>query len=256
MFWPKMTIRQTLRQVCATLAVVLPGIAVAQTCTETQFEQTRYALCRVESAQDLRLFLTAPDGAVYGSFGRIDAELAKAGQALVFAMNAGMYHRDRQPVGLYVENGTALTRLITAGSAGNFGMRPNGVFCIGDDGGFSVIESRDFAARSPACRYATQSGPMLVIDGEFHPRFLADSPSRLIRNGVGVSTDGRSAWFVVSSDRVNFMEFARFFRERLHTPQALYFDGNVCLVELYFTTDRFKFPLRIFNQFYTIEIGF
>jgi uncharacterized protein YigE (DUF2233 family) len=68
---------------------------------------------------------------------------------------------------------------------------------------------------------------MLVIDGALHPRFIADSPSRYIRNGVGVSADGSRAYFVISQGRVNFAEFARLFRDALGTPQALYFDGNV-----------------------------
>ncbi|MCA3460144.1 MAG: phosphodiester glycosidase family protein, partial [Rhodobacter sp.] len=60
-----------------------------------------------------------------------------------------------------------------------------------------------------------------------HPRFIPDSPSRYIRNGVGVSADGSRAYFVISQGRVNFAEFARLFRDALRTPQALYFDGNV-----------------------------
>ena len=34
-------------------------------------------------------------------------------------------------------------------------------------------------------RLATQSGPMLVIDGKLHPRFEENGASRYIRNGVG-----------------------------------------------------------------------
>jgi uncharacterized protein YigE (DUF2233 family) len=124
-----------------------------------------------------------------------------------------------------IENGTERARLVTSDGPGNFGLLPNGVFCIADR--FRVVESRTFAADAPECRYATQSGPMLVIDGAIHPRFIPDSPSRYIRNGVGVSADGGTAWFVVSRDRVNFTEFARFFRDGLGSPQALYFDGNV-----------------------------
>jgi uncharacterized protein YigE (DUF2233 family) len=212
------------------LAVVLgllPLAAAAQTCTNQIFNDATYSVCEVDASQDLRLFLYDGQGAVLGTFGRIDAELAAEGKQLVFAMNAGMYHRDRRPVGLYVENGEQVTPIITAGSAGNFGMRPNGVFCIGPDGDFSIVESRAHAATPPNCRHATQSGPLLVIDGAYHPRFIADSPSRLIRNGVGVSRDGQRAFFVMSSNRVNFLEFATFFREGLGLRQALYLDGNI-----------------------------
>ena len=42
-------------------------------------------------------------------------------------MNAGMYHADYSPVGLYVSDGEQSHDLVTAGGAGNFGMLPNGV---------------------------------------------------------------------------------------------------------------------------------
>jgi uncharacterized protein YigE (DUF2233 family) len=103
------------------------------------------------------------------------------------------------------------------------------VFCIAEGRAdrFRVIESRRFAADPPDCRFATQSGPMLVIDGALHPRFLPDSPSRYVRNGVGVSADGTRALFAISQSPVNFTEFARLFRDGLGLPQALYLDGSI-----------------------------
>lgn len=186
-----------------------------------------YMVCEVAAGADLRLFHTAPDGAVCGSFTRIDEVLATRGQALVFAMNAGMYHEDRAPVGLLVESGVIRSPIVTAKGPGNFGLLPNGVFCVRDDGRFAVIESRAFASAPPACMQATQSGPMLVIDGALHPRFLPDSDSRYVRNGVGVSADGTRAVFAVSDRAVTFHEFGRLFRDGLGLPQALYFDGQV-----------------------------
>jgi uncharacterized protein YigE (DUF2233 family) len=89
-----------------------------------------------------------------------------------------------------------------------------------------VVESRAFAEARPVCRYATQSGPMLVIDGALHPKFLATSDSLYVRNGVGVTEDGRAV-MVISNDAVNFHSFARLFRDVLDTPNALYLDGNI-----------------------------
>jgi uncharacterized protein YigE (DUF2233 family) len=195
-------------------------------CRSESFEGTGYAVCEAAAGQDLRLFLTAPDGAVYGSFSRVAAAMAAEGRTLAFAMNAGMYHDDRSPVGLLIEDGTKRAPIITAKGPGNFGMRPNGVFCVTATG-FAVIESRAFAGAPPACRHATQSGPMLVIGGALHPRFIADSDSRFIRNGVGVSADGSRAVFAISDAPVNFHAFARFFRDHLGLPVALYFDGQV-----------------------------
>jgi prepilin-type processing-associated H-X9-DG protein len=67
---------------------------------------------------------------------------------------------------------------------------------------------------------------MLVIEGALHPRFAAGSDSLNYRNGVGVTEDGH-AHFVISNEVVNFHSFARFFRDVLNTPNALFFDGSV-----------------------------
>lgn len=213
-------------------------------CREMQHEGLTHVVCEVAAGDDLRLFHSGPDGVPLGSFGRIDAMLEPQGQTLAFAMNAGMYHADRRPVGLYIENGQQAAPLVTAAGPGNFGMRPNGVFCIRPDGGFAIIESRAFAAAPPDCRDATQSGPMLVIDGALHPRFLPDSASRFVRNGIGISADGRRAVLAISRSRVNFHEFARLFRDALQLPQALYFDGNVSrLYAPNLGRDDFGFPM-------------
>lgn len=204
--------------------LLAPVAAEAAECRDTSFEAASYTLCEVTLAEDLRLFHSGPDG-TYGSFRNVDAALGAEGSALGFAMNAGMYHRDLAPVGLYVEEGVEVSRLVTRDGPGNFGLLPNGVFCIGAT--FRVIESRAFKAEGPECRFATQSGPMLVIAGELHPRLLPDSDSLYVRNGVGVSGDGTRAVFAVSNDAVNFHSFARFFRDELGLRDALYFDGNI-----------------------------
>jgi uncharacterized protein YigE (DUF2233 family) len=202
----------------------LPVAAAASSCRDTVFDGTSYTLCEVTLTDDLRLFHSGPEGA-YGSFTRLNGALAETGQTLGFAMNAGMYHRDLAPVGLYIEEGVETAGIVTGDGPGNFGLLPNGVFCIGD--AFRVIESRSFRDNPPACRFASQSGPMLVIDGKLHPKFLADSDSTYIRNGVGVSADGSRAVFAISNDEVNFHAFARLFRDDLGLPNALYFDGNI-----------------------------
>ena len=204
--------------------LLAPVAAEAADCRDTSFEGASYTLCEVTAGEDLRLFHSGPDGA-YGSFRNVDEALGAEGKALGFAMNAGMYHRDLAPVGLYIEDGVEVAKLITSDGPGNFGLLPNGVFCIGD--GFRVIESRAFKKDHPACRYATQSGPMLVIDGELHPKLLADSDSLYVRNGVGVSADGQRAVFAISNEAVNFHAFARLFRDGLGLTDALYFDGNI-----------------------------
>ncbi|MBK5925162.1 hypothetical protein CCR90_15605 [Rhodovulum sulfidophilum] len=209
------------------LAVLLPLPAAAEpSCHPLTHEGRGYVICSADPAtDDLRLFLRTEQGGIYGSFARVNQALAAGGETLAFAMNAGMYHPDRRPVGLYVENGKQEMRAVAPAGPGNFGMLPNGVLCL-EDGRAEVIETRAYLADPPDCRYATQSGPMLVIDGALHPRFLPDSTSRHVRNGVGVDAAGR-VHFAISDAPVSFHEFARLFRDVLETPNALYFDGKV-----------------------------
>jgi uncharacterized protein YigE (DUF2233 family) len=159
----------------AILALLLPGMAQAA-CRDMTFDALPFTVCEVKATEDLRLFAQSPAGNL-GSFAAVNDLLAADGKTLGFAMNAGMYHRDRSPVGLFVADGVETAPLVTRDGPGNFGLLPNGVFCVGET--FAVIESRAFAETKPVCRYATQSGPMLVIDGALHPKFLVDSPSAL-----------------------------------------------------------------------------
>ncbi|MFP7672119.1 phosphodiester glycosidase family protein [Marivita sp. S0852] len=205
----------------ATLAQAATG------CEERIFDGLRYTACTADAGtDDIRLFLDSPSGDKFGQFSAVDAALKDKGQRLAFAMNGGMYHDDRAPVGHYIENGQERMRVIPNAGPGNFGLLPNGVFCVQDTRA-DVIETLTYDDNRPDCRFATQSGPMLVIDGELHPRFLPDSSSRYVRNGVGTSEDGTRVVFVITDQAVTFHEFGRIFRDDLGVPQALFLDGSV-----------------------------
>jgi uncharacterized protein YigE (DUF2233 family) len=215
----------------ALAALVLLGTTLSAqskvVCEARDFDGLRYTACDIDPREaDLRLFLDAPSGDRFGQFSAIDAELNTEGQRLSVAMNGGMYHHDRAPVGHYIENGQEIMRVIPNAGPGNFGLLPNGVFCI-QQGRADVIETLRYEAARPDCRHATQSGPMLVIDGELHPKFLKDGTSRYIRNGVGTSEDGTRVVFAISDEPVTFHEFGRIFRDDLDLPQALFLDGRV-----------------------------
>lgn len=207
----------------AALLAISAGSAAAVGCEQIDHLGADYTICEVDpAATPIRLFLKDETGAVFGDFGAVE----DAAGPLAFAMNAGMYHPDRAPVGHYVEDGQEVMRVVPNAGPGNFGMLPNGVFCVAGPSAM-VWETSAYLAAATDCDHASQSGPMLVIDGALHPRFIEDSDSRFIRNGVGTSADGDRVVFAISDDAVNFHDFGTLFRDRLGLPNALYFDGKV-----------------------------
>lgn len=201
--------------------------AQPRACEVRDFEGSRFTVCTYDARRDeIRLVSRGSDGNYLRSFEALDTMLGRDTRRLRFAMNAGMFNDQGAPIGLYVENGAEQHVLRLTDGPGNFHLKPNGVFWIGDDGALHISRSEDYATLAPHPRFATQSGPMLVVGGLLHPAFSMDGTSRYIRNGVGVSDD-RTAYFVISSGPVSFGRFARFFRDELHCRDALFLDGSV-----------------------------
>jgi len=201
-------------------------LAALPPCRSQTFENTAYLVCEADPKHfSIELFWKNKGGDLYRSLHNLRSDQQVAGRTMLFGMNAGMYHPDLAPVGLYVERGEQVTAAKTGSGTGNFSMQPNGIFYL-SNGKAGVRATKDYLKRPPRVDYATQSGPMLVIDGKLHPKFQADSASRKIRDGVGVRADG-VAVFAISDDVVTFHEFARLFRDQLGCPNALFLDGSI-----------------------------
>jgi uncharacterized protein YigE (DUF2233 family) len=188
-----------------------------------------YAVLRVDlKAALVKALWKNTAGVPYGS---LDQAQRQIGGDLLAITNAGIYSESHSPEGLHVEGGVTLSPLNLNGGEGNFYWRPNGVFYVGDDGA-GVIESEKF--NSPGVRAgvqeATQSGPLLVIDGEVNQSLKPDSQSLYARNAVGVKSPDE-VYFVISRDEVNLYDFASVFKEQLHCRDALYLDG--CVSQMY-----------------------
>ena len=196
-------------------------------CSARTFEGSRFTVCRyVRGADSLKLALDGSHGRL-GGFAALDRQLGSAASRVAFAMNAGMYEADQSPTGLLILNGrTAHPADTGPGDGGNFHLLPNGVFAVDAGGAVRVEETQAFLAHPGEVRWATQSGPLLVQHGALHPKLAPDGASKNIRNGVGVAGPD-AAWFVISDDPVSLGRFARFFRDALNCPDALYFDGHV-----------------------------
>lgn len=185
----------------------------------------RFTAIRVDVRKErIELFLRDEAGRTFNRFDRLSSWLASRNERLRFAMNAGMFHPDLSPVGLLVQDGRQVSPLNLSDGAGNFFLKPNGVFFVSESGP-RIVESTEYPALARGVRLATQSGPLLVRSGVLHPAVNAASTSRLLRNGVGVSGD--TVVFVISEQPVNFYEMATYFRDELHCPDALYLDGVV-----------------------------
>jgi uncharacterized protein YigE (DUF2233 family) len=218
--------RQFLCSVLLLAVLALPAFAIEF--SEVKINGKRATVCRVNVKKErVQLFLRDGNGQPLKSFESLLRLLAPTGLKLVFGTNAGMYHADFAPVGLFVDGGRELSPLNLSLGEGNFFLKPNGVFAITDRGA-RVIESSEYPKLSETekVQLATQSGPLLLRANKIHPAFKPGSEFQLIRNGVGIPSPD-IALFVQTDDVVNLHEMALLFRDVLRCPDALYFDGTV-----------------------------
>src|SRR6185295_1224338 len=168
-------------QVILFLCLQSVGVAAEQLCTPLSYADNSYSVCRIDLREiQLELFNLDGNGAPLGSFGALAESLRAEGKDLAFAMNAGMFDEALKPIGLYIEHGNQAKKLNRRDGYGNFHVKPNGVFYIkGDQVGVAATEAYMKLNETPD--FATQSGPMLVIDGKIHPKFSETGMSYKIR---------------------------------------------------------------------------
>lgn len=198
---------------------------------EYRIDEKRILYHIVDPAEGkLQLYWKDASGIPYGSLGKLKTTLAAQGQELQFAMNGGMYMKDQSPQGLFIQEGKEKHAIVKQREGyGNFYMQPNGIFYLTKEGKGVVTTTSSFK-KDKHIDYATQSGPMLLIDGQYHPKFIKGSENLYIRNGVGVLPDGKLL-FAMSKELINFYDLATFFKQR-GCQNALYLDGFVSRTHL------------------------
>lgn len=162
--------------------------------------------------------------------------LQSRGEIPLMITNGGMYRPDFKPVGLFRELDGAMQYPLdtsTRKANDNFHLYPNGVFYVDAAGKGGVVQTRRFFSdtiirKAPV---ATQSGPMLVVDGQIHSSFSATSSNNKIRSGVGAYRS-EILVFIASVESVSFYEISEFFLEFFECPNALFLDGQVSLMDI------------------------
>jgi uncharacterized protein YigE (DUF2233 family) len=251
MTWQYATIRHRASGILR--AALLLAAAMLAACTHAShgvssrdvvLDNVHYRVVTIDLAQaKLGLHWRDPaTGKPYASIDALQGWGTAHGEQLLFAANAGIYDAGGEPLGIYVEDGKTIKPLNTAHgnpASGNFSLLPNGVFSIDASGHALVQTTAAFAAAHLAPRVATQSGPMLVIDGQLNRHFDANSDSLKWRSGV-CAPKPDVAVFAVSNGPVNFHTFARLFRDKLGCRNALYLDGT--LSQIYVDGDYYGAP--------------
>jgi uncharacterized protein YigE (DUF2233 family) len=192
-------------------------------------KQATYVIVHVDlKAARIKVLWRNPAGLPYGS---LDEAYRQVGGDLLALTNAGIYAENHTPEGLHIEGGATLSPLNTNNGEGNFYWKPNGVFYVADEGaGITETERFDALGERGGVKEATQSGPMLVVNGEVNGNLKPDSRSLYVRSGIGVKSSDE-VYIVISRDEVSLYDFASVFAEQLHCPNALYLDG--CVSQLY-----------------------
>jgi uncharacterized protein YigE (DUF2233 family) len=202
------------------------GVAAEPVCASQSYAGNAYTVCRIDvNTMRIETYNLGSTGQPIATFDSLAASLKSEGKDLRFAMNAGMFGLDLKPIGLYVEDGTTAKKLNRRDGYGNFHLKPNGVFYVAGNK-LGVAATDDYVKLGLTPDFATQSGPMLVINGAIHPKFSETGASYKMRNGVGMVND-HTAVFVITESAVNFHAFATFFRDELKCANALFFDGSI-----------------------------
>lgn len=202
------------------LSVLRTNVSAQVKCTIQQ----DYAVAEVPSSEvkNIQMFYKDQFGNRFWNIWNVKQSVEKQGKQLVFAMNGGMYTESYTPVGLFINRGKQNQPINLKNGNDNFCWKPNGVFAIDNNGKAQVTVSEKFSPSN--IRFATQSGPMVLINGKMHEGFES-STSTYIRNAVGVKANG-DVFFCISLKAVTFQQLAEFMLKS-NCVNALYFDGSV-----------------------------
>lgn len=213
-----------IRKVISLLVVALFVAIFIAFAQKKHFDSSILSIIVDTRQQNLQFYWKDNTGQAFKSIANLKTWLDTNGHQLIFAMNGGMYKSGNLPQGLYIENFATLAALDTLTGKGNFYLNPNGVFYILTDNTTGICKTKQFENNGNV-KYATQSGPMLLVDGQINSLFVNGSKNLNIRNGVGILSNNKTL-FAMSKKEINFYDFAKYFKNK-GCKNALYLDGFV-----------------------------
>lgn len=207
------------------IALIILSFYLVLSCDKKVKHENNFVIFKVNpKIENIAFYWKDNDGTILKSINNLKNKIQRDKKKLRFAMNGGMFEPNNFSKGLYIENFNILKKIDTLAGKGNFYLEPNGIFYLTRNKDAEIIETKSFR-NNPDIQYATQSGPLLLINGKVNPIFKKDSKNINIRNGVGILKNG-NVIFIMSKIEVNFYNFASIFRE-LGCNKALYLDGFV-----------------------------
>jgi len=209
---------------CFKKFLVFSTVLLLLSCKNEEQINSDFIIYRTNSKDRVELFWKDDENEPLKNLKSLKDFVTSKNQNLKFAMNGGMYIRNNIPKGLYIENYKTLNPIDTLSGDGNFYLKPNGVYCITKSGNYEILPTQYFKP-DLEIKFATQSGPMLVINGKINAFFQKNSKNLNIRNGVGILKNGEAV-FVMSKKEINFYDFAELFKN-IGCENALYLDGLV-----------------------------
>ncbi|MGQ7856594.1 phosphodiester glycosidase family protein [Pedobacter sp. WC2501] len=149
------------------------------------------------------------------------------------ALNGGMFKSGYIPLGLYVEGRQKYTELNNGTGNGNYYLGQKGIFFVTGRGKADVQPSTKSLPKD--LLYATQSGPMLLVNGTIEKNFPSSSLNKNIRSGVGTLANGK-VLFAISRRPITFYELAAYLK-KAGCVNAMYLDGIIS--SLYYPSKGF-----------------
>ena len=202
------------------------------------FNGVKYSIFVANTDSDqIKLHLLRPK--YKSSLGDVKSYLESQNFKPLMITNAGMFTATYEPEGLYIEENPLKKYSLDVGdqkSSFNFYLYPNGVFYMDAKNTPHIDTTKEFARlqrlKKIKVKVATQSGPMLVINGRIHQAFVKGSTNYKIRGGVGIISS-KKVVFACTVGGSNFYDFGLFMRDVFNCKNALFLDGAISKMYLH-----------------------